>query len=1144
MKKKVLSIILALALCLSLLPTAVLADSHPVSDHNDWIAWGDGEGQKTSLPATASCYYLTQDVTLSSAWSVPEGTTNLCLNGHVIEFTGGSGSVITVGSSATLNLYDCDTTTGHYFTVNGSGLWTLSDVVTENVVTGGVITGGKGTSLWFTDTVADCGGGVCVADGGTFNMYGGSIVGNTADCGGGVYANLGSTFVMTGGTVTGNVAATNGGGAYVSEESGNACLAAGTMITMANGSQMPVESLEEGDEIRTFDHDTGTVSQAKICFFWHYDQPRTGVFTLHFSNDIAVTVVDGHSFYEREENKYITVDANNAEEYIGHSFYNLDANRWETLESVAFESEPVETYIVATEKHLNCVAEGMLTCEDDIYTALINVFEFDESMKVDAEKKAADIAGWGIWNWDESLGCPEDVFDAHDLQYALIAEGKGLITAEHIREVIAACAPLYEQDAEVEESQPVPMLLSAAQQCADEAGEVYFEASATSVQNDGPMLDPGVYLGGTAKITGNTAGAEGSETTNNLYLPDGVTVTLGEGTGDGKNGVAVPAAGMSVGVTTQSAPAGGTPVQITANGTADDTQFFFADDPDHYAAFEKTAPGYLALKSAGDALAQVVKFMDETPTYYETLDEALAAADDMDTVNLLKDIDSTANITIPGLVLLDLNHHAFKTTGTITNNGSIVLYRENTDIIEDLLINVPGAYGAGEKLDLFHDDPPLVTIPDGAFFTNDISTEDPRYLGLDFVIFDDEQPLEWNTDVSAGVQLSVTYALKLGGDIRSAESSDVKATKVTANQVTLSDHITIGSNNAGDGEAALVIESIHYDEDDLYRKDVIGKFSANGKTITLNKTGKLILSSDVVFDESVLISGVDGLSVLKEVNRAEKTVTYSLGTISTGGSSGSYPVTAESTGNGTFTVDKMSASSGSTVTITVAPDKGFTLETLTVTDRNGREITVKNLGSNKFSFRMPASKVTVEATFMEDNTMLNFCVDVKASDYCYDAVLWAYENEICEGTDYVHFSPNAPVTRGQVVTFLWRAAGKPVVNYAMNMDDVKSGEYYTEAVRWALSEGITRGTDTTTFSPDEVCTRGQIVTLLARFADVEDTDTESVFSDVPATEFFAAAVKWAKDNGVTDGVTETTFAPYADCTRAQVVTFLYRWMVR
>ena len=269
---------------------------------------------------------------------------------------------------------------------------------------------------------------------------------------------------------------------------------------------------------------------------------------------------------------------------------------------------------------------------------------------------------------------------------------------------------------------------------------------------------------------------------------------------------------------------------------------------------------------------------------------------------------------------------------------------------------------------------------------------------------------------------------------------------------------------------------------------------------------------------------------------------------STGGGGGvsSYAIESESAKNGTFSTDKKSASAGSTVIITVVPDKGYTLETLTVLDKNGKEVELTNLGNNKYSFKMPTGKVSISATFMEDNSMLNFFVDVKATDYYYDAVLWAAENDITKGTDAVHFSPNAPVTRAQVVTFLWRAAGKPVVNYAMSFVDVSGDAYYTEAVRWAVAEGITKGTSDTTFSPDKVCTRGQIVTFLARFAGVEDDASgySHGFTDVKATDYYNNAVAWAKDHKVTEGTSATTFSPNTDCTRAQVVTFLYRWMVK
>ena len=256
-------------------------------------------------------------------------------------------------------------------------------------------------------------------------------------------------------------------------------------------------------------------------------------------------------------------------------------------------------------------------------------------------------------------------------------------------------------------------------------------------------------------------------------------------------------------------------------------------------------------------------------------------------------------------------------------------------------------------------------------------------------------------------------------------------------------------------------------------------------------------------------------------------------------------VVVNSAKNGTVSVNQKTAISGEKVTITAKPNKGFTVEEVTVLDKNGKQLSVKNLGGNKFSFEMPKSKATVKVTFAEDNTMLNFCVDVHVSDYYYDAVLWAYQNTICSGTDAVHFAPNAPITRGQIVTFLWRASGCPAAEHtAARFKDVDPDAYYVKAVEWALSQGITVGTSETTFSPDAVCTRGQIVTFLARCAGIKDADTQSVFTDVNANDFFAAAVKWAKDTGITGGTSATTFSPNDDCTRAQGVAFLYRWKVR
>ena len=227
------------------------------------------------------------------------------------------------------------------------------------------------------------------------------------------------------------------------------------------------------------------------------------------------------------------------------------------------------------------------------------------------------------------------------------------------------------------------------------------------------------------------------------------------------------------------------------------------------------------------------------------------------------------------------------------------------------------------------------------------------------------------------------------------------------------------------------------------------------------------------------------------------------------------------------------------MTITVKPDKGYTLETLTALDKNGYalELTEKN---GRFTFKMPASAVIVKATFMDDNTMLNLFVDVKASDYFYDAVLWAAEKGVTSGTDALHFSPNAPCTRAQIVTFLWRAAGSPAPKNMSSFADVPADAFYAKAVAWAVENGITGGTGDGKFSPDATCTRAQAVTFLYRASGAPAVSGNAAFSDVATNAYYAAAVKWAEKNGITGGIGGGLFGSNNNCTRAQIVTFLYR----
>ena len=274
---------------------------------------------------------------------------------------------------------------------------------------------------------------------------------------------------------------------------------------------------------------------------------------------------------------------------------------------------------------------------------------------------------------------------------------------------------------------------------------------------------------------------------------------------------------------------------------------------------------------------------------------------------------------------------------------------------------------------------------------------------------------------------------------------------------------------------------------------------------------------------------------------------YTFTVRSSSGSSGSssydptYSVSTPSkTEHGSVTVSPKNASKGDRVTVTVKPDSGYVLETLTVTDKNGNELTLKDKGDGKYTFTMPAGKVEVKATFMEDNSMLNFFYDVPNNAYFYEAVKWAVKNGITTGVGNDLFAPEQPCTRAQIVTFLWRAAGSPEPKGAASgMTDVVSGSYYEKAVAWAIENGITTGTTTSTFSPDATCTRAQAVTFLARALNAKAASAAE-FSDVPTGSYFADAVAWAAANGVTEGIGGGLFGSDNDCTRGQIVTFLYR----
>ena len=232
----------------------------------------------------------------------------------------------------------------------------------------------------------------------------------------------------------------------------------------------------------------------------------------------------------------------------------------------------------------------------------------------------------------------------------------------------------------------------------------------------------------------------------------------------------------------------------------------------------------------------------------------------------------------------------------------------------------------------------------------------------------------------------------------------------------------------------------------------------------------------------------------------------------------------------------VSVREGRDQTFTITPDKGYAVSNV--------KIDGKSIGAVKsYTFENVRRTHTIEVIFMKanGNPQTGVFVDVATGSYYEDAVDWAVENGITKGTDNTHFSPDGICTRAQAVTFLWRAAGSPKPETrAMPFTDVPVGSYYYDAVLWAVENGITKGTSDTTFSPNMTCTRAQIVAFLWRSEKSPAAGTANPFADVKSTAYYADAVLWAVKENITKGTTNTTFSPDADCTRAQIVTFLWR----
>ena len=373
-----------------------------------------------------------------------------------------------------------------------------------------------------------------------------------------------------------------------------------------------------------------------------------------------------------------------------------------------------------------------------------------------------------------------------------------------------------------------------------------------------------------------------------------------------------------------------------------------------------------------------------------------------------------------------------------------------------------------------------------------------------------------NTQWADGTTADKTYTFVIGKAVITVKAKDQTA--------------YVGDKAPTLGEDSYTVSGL-VGEEKLTTQPTVKYVGADGSEITpdMTKTGEVkILAGGAAASGNYTIRYEDGK--------------LTVSTRPSGGGGGSRPSTnpvqteVSKDPDGTVSLSKTSAAKGDKVTITVKPERHYEVDEVIVRDSKGKQLAVKDNGDGTFTFEMPADKVTVEPTF----TWVNPFADVANSAYYVDAVEWMLKREVTQGTTDTTFSPNLNCTRAQIVTFLWRAAGSPAPKGTADFADVSTGSYYAKAVAWAVENGITGGTGDGLFSPDAACTRAQSAAFLYRAAGSPAVSGSAGFSDVAANAYYAQAVAWAKEHGITDGIGGGLFGSANDCTRAQIAAFLWR----
>ena len=1112
MKRKLWTLLLALGAALALCVGASAAD---------FLTGWDKVTNSTTTLESGKQYYLNNDVTVSQTITV-RGTVTLDLNGHVLKYeSANNGSVIVVEGSGQLTIEDSNTSNlSHKFNPNGK-LWVLDEASGTETVTGGVITGGKGYPFHLISGTVNCGGGVYIAPGGQLTMTGGNIIGCSAEFGGGVciYPRQNGEqiqFSMSGGSIIGCVASDIGGGVC----------AYGT-FKMSGPAVIRSCAVESADNF---------VCGGGVYVDGSFEM--SGEATIKGCQAISDSANGGGVFVNSSR-----------------SFVMSNEAKIENCQAISNSSrgrgEGGGVYLANNTKF---TLSGSAVIQNCTATNSAN---------------PGEAYGGGV-----SADCVKEITLADSARIAgcAAANGSGLyITGSQVPGygILYANSGSVDGDVVLGDTEDGPCTITG-------SGGTVFNGKVTVTP--GSTIESGTFNGEVINNGTIKGGTFNGEVINNGTITGGVFNTPMTGSGTETDPYQISTADQLKLFRDK----------VNDAKTKEETKICAVLTADIDLKNEEWTP--IGIGNGTENNGATIDFpysgtfdgnghtISGLNVNYRNKNGGLFCYVMNATIKNLTVAGSVTHSSGDGVAYGGIVGCADSSTienctnrCTVTGNwyaGGIVGWSTDSDIIGCANfgnISSPSFSGGicgkigGENdaagIDATIRDCYNVGMVSGNYAGGITGQSDSEDIDILIANCYNVGSLHGSTntgeiigDLSGPICTTIDncYYLPTGNPASTSDRVNVKRTdSKTAAEFADGTVLNLLINGRADSEHPWYETCIYLE--------------AAGKTLPVFKWQHQhqlthVLAKDPTTSEVGNIEywycPVCGKYFADangdhEITQAETVIPKRQSSGGGSGGSSSYPITVPSkTENGTVTVSPKNASAGSTVTITVKPDSGYVLETISVTDKNGNDLKLTDKSNGKYTFTMPTSKVEIKVTFMEDNSVLNFFYDVPNDAYYYEAVKWAAENGVTGGVGNSLFAPNQPCTRAQIVTFLWRAAGSPVVNYRMPFTDVDEGAYYAEAVRWAASCGIVTGLTETTFGTDSVCTRAQAAAIIYRCAQAQGKGFTGAwmfhlpFTDVP--EWAYESVAWCYMNGVTTGVSETSFAPGNDCTRAQIVTFLWR----